>query len=170
MKDQETIDLESIEKNKKFVKIVNNNKIKIVLNENEIKFIIMIGISYYKYIRQYKYEEIIKELNIKDNIEKIYDYLVNSEYKIIEEEKKLIINDKNEIKLYEEELTDNEMIKVLIEEIKEIKYKNKEEIEKINKLNLEKIKNLENECKYLKEKINCIEQNINEEINLVYNM
>ena len=51
----------------------------------------MIGLSYYKYIKEYKYEEIKKELNIKVNIEKIYEYLIRSEYKIIKEEKKMII-------------------------------------------------------------------------------
>ena len=119
MSDKNKIEPEYIEKKKEIVKTINDNKIKIVLNEDEIRFIIMIGISYYKYVREYKYEDIRKELNIKD-IENIYEYLIKSEYEIIEEDKKLIIN-KKEIKLEEKELTDNEMIKVLIEEIKEIK-------------------------------------------------
>ena len=120
MLNQETIDPEYSENNKEFVKIINDNKIKIVLNEEEIFFIMMIGISYYKYIRKFKYEDITKELDIKDNkdIDKLYDYLMNSEYKIIEEEKKLIINDIKEIKLHEKKITDTEMIKILIEEIK----------------------------------------------------
>ena len=160
MSDQETIEPEYIEKKKEIVKTINDNKIKIVLNEDEIRFIIMIGISYYKYVRYYKYEDIQKELNIKENI---YEYLVKSEYKIIEEDKKLIIN-KKEIKLDEKEITDNEMIKILIEEIKKIKKENKKEFEKLNELNKEKdnkIKILENECKELKEKIDDLEERAN---------
>ena len=51
MIEQETIDPEYIENKKEFVKIIDDNKIKIILDGNEIKFIIMIGISYYKYIK-----------------------------------------------------------------------------------------------------------------------
>ena len=172
MLDQDTIEPEYIEKKKEMDKIINDNKIKIVLNEDEIRFIIMIGISFYQYVKEYKYEDIKKELNFKD-IENIYEYLMKSEYEIIEEDKKLIIN-KKEIKLDEKELTDNEMIKILIEEIKEIKNENKKEFEKLNILNKEKdnkIKILENECKELKEKINDLEESIiyKDEINLVYN-
>ena len=113
MIEQETIDPEYIENKKEFVKIIDDNKIKIILDGNEIKFIIMIGISYYKYIKEYKYEEIKKELDINEKIEKIYEYLTKSEYRIIKEEKKMIINGNKEIKLYESELKDNEMIKVV---------------------------------------------------------
>ena len=98
MIEQETIDPEYIENKKELVKKIDDNKIKIILDGNEIKFIIMRGLSYYKYINEYKYEEIKKELDIKDNIEKIYEYLTNSEYKIIKEEKKMIINGNKEIK------------------------------------------------------------------------
>ena len=82
MIEQDTIESEYIEKKKEFVKRVNDNKIKIVLNVDEIKFILMIGISLYKYIREYKYEDIKKELDILNckDIENIYDYLVNSGY------------------------------------------------------------------------------------------
>ena len=122
MSDQDTIEPEYIEKKKEIVKTINDNKIKIVLNKDEIRFIIMIGISFYQYVREYKYEDIKKDLNIKD-IDNIYEYLMKSEYEIIEEDKKLIIN-KKEIKLDQKELTDNEMIKVLIEEIRKIKIEN----------------------------------------------
>ena len=117
----------------------------------------MIGISYYKYIKEYKYEEIQKEIVDIKEIEKIYEYLLNSEYRIIEEDKKLIINNNKEIELEEKELTDKELIKLLIEEIREIKNENKKEIEKMNKLNEEKIKKIENENKDLNEKINDLE-------------
>ena len=87
MLDQDTIEPEYIEKRKEFVKAVRDNKIKIVLNEDEIRFIIMIGITYYKYVGEYKYEDIRKILNIKGNV---YEYLMKSEYEIKEEEKKLV--------------------------------------------------------------------------------
>jgi hypothetical protein len=160
MLEQEVIEQKYNENKKEIVKIINdNNKIKILLNEEKIKFIITTGISYFKYISEYKCEDISKFLDILDNkeIENIYDYLVKSEYKIIEEEKKLVINNNKEIELKEKKFTDYEMINVLIEEIKEIKYKHKEEIETINKLNEEKdnqIKALENKYKELEEIIN----------------
>ena len=77
---------------------INNSKLKIEINDDDIKFIIIIGISYYKYIKKYKYEEIIKKLDILEckDIKKVYEYLIKSEYKIINKEKikKLIINKK----------------------------------------------------------------------------
>ena len=47
----QTIEPESIEKKKEYIKTIDDNKIKIVLNEDEIKFIVIIGISYYNYIK-----------------------------------------------------------------------------------------------------------------------
>ena len=82
MFDQDTIDPEYIEKHKEYVKTINDNKIKIEINEDEIKFTTMIGISYYQYIKEYKYEEIIRELDILKHKDKdtIYNYLINSEF------------------------------------------------------------------------------------------
>ena len=160
MDEPETIEPEYLDIKKEYEIKIEDNKIRIEMNNDEIIFNLYIDLSYYKYIKEYKYEEIKKELDIKDDIEKIYEYLVNSEYKIIEEEQKIIINGNKEIKLEEKVLTDNEMIKVLIEEIEKINKSNKE---KDNKIEI-----LENECKELKEKINCIEQKIYNEINLKY--
>ena len=52
------------------------------------------------------------------NINEVYDFLIKSEYKIINEEKikKIIINNK-EINLNEKLLTNQELIKILIDEI-----------------------------------------------------
>ncbi len=173
-------DIEPEPMRKEFVKRIDDNKIKIVLDEEEryqIKFVMTKGLSFYKYIREFTFKEITKELdilNIRD-MENLYDYLVKSEYKINKENYRLIINNK-EIRLQEKINSNDEMIRILIEEIEEIKNKNKNEFEKINKINEEKdnkIKILEKECKDLKEKINYLEENkqdlYKDEINLVYN-
>ena len=119
---------------------IDDNKLRIEINNDEIIFILMIGIPEYKYIKKYKYNEIIDELNLLQykNIGHLYEYLIKSEYKIIDEEKKIIINNKNEIKLNEKILTNEEMIKLLISEIKEIKEKNNKRINELIKMNEEK--------------------------------
>ncbi len=116
---EETIEPECTEIKKEHVIKIDNNKLKIEMDNDIITFILRIGISYYKYIKRFNYNEIIKELNIfkyKDKEkEKICDYLINSEYKIINEEKikKIIIN-KKEIKLEEKILKNEEIIKILL--------------------------------------------------------
>ena len=35
---------------------INDNRLRIEINNNKIKFILIIGLSYYKYIKEYKYE------------------------------------------------------------------------------------------------------------------
>ena len=134
---------------------IDDNKLRIRINNDEIIFILILGLSYYKYIKKYRYNGIIRELEIREkkDIKEIYEYLIKSEYKIIAEEKKIIINNKNEIKLNEKILKNEEMIKRLIDEIKEIKEKNKEII-KINEEKENKINILENKYNELKEKIN----------------
>ena len=74
MVEQETITPEYEEIKKEYEIKINNNKLRIELNNDEIIFILIIGISYYKYIKKYKYEEIIKELEIINykNIKDIY--------------------------------------------------------------------------------------------------
>ena len=48
--------------------------------------------------------------------------MIKSEFKIINEEKKIIINNYKEIKLQNEiKITDHELIKLLIDEIRELK-------------------------------------------------
>ena len=123
MEEQETIISESEEIKEEYEIKINDNKITIKINNDEIIFIVIIGLSYFKYIKRYKYNEIIKELNILENkdIKSVYNYLIKSEYKI--KDKKIIINNKNEIELKEKILTNEEMIKILIEEIKGIKEK-----------------------------------------------
>ena len=69
---------------------IDDNKLRIEINNDEIIFILILGLSYYKYIKEYKYNEIIRELDIieKKDIREIYEYLIKSEYKIKDEEKK----------------------------------------------------------------------------------
>ena len=69
---------------------IDDNKLRIRINNDEIIFILILGLAYYKYIKEYKYNEIIRELEIKEkkDIKEIYEYLIKSEYKIIDEEKK----------------------------------------------------------------------------------
>ena len=121
MEEQETISPEYEEIKKEYeIKINNNNNLRIEINNDKIIFTLIIGISYYKYIKKYKYDEIIKELDMLEhkNINEVYDFLIKSEYKIINEEKikKIIINNK-EINLNEKLLTNQELIKILIDEI-----------------------------------------------------
>ena len=56
MEEQETVQSDCYE-----IKI-NNNKLRIERNNNKIIIILLIGISYYKYIKEYNYDEIINEL------------------------------------------------------------------------------------------------------------
>ena len=157
--EQETIEPEYIEMKKAYEIQINDNKIKIEMNNDEITFIMILGISYYKYIKKYTKDEIKKELDIYENmsIEKIYNYLIKSKYSIKEKEKKITINDKKEIKLEEKYLTNEEMIKILIEEIKYIKDTKNRENDKMNELiemnneRNKKIQILENNYNALKE-------------------
>ena len=115
---------------------INNDKLRIEVNNNKIIFTLTTEISYYKYIKEYDYDEIVKELNLFEykDINNIYNYLIKSEYTIIKDEKKIIINDK-EIKLNEKLLTNDEIIKMIMDEIMN-------QNEKINELD-----NLENKRK-----------------------
>ena len=91
--EQETIEPEigkEIEMKKEY-ELNEGNKnyiLKIELNINEIIFELNLisEISYYNYIRKYKYNDIIKELNLSSNIyndiTKIYNYFNIKEYKI----------------------------------------------------------------------------------------
>ena len=121
---------------------IKNNKLRIEINNDKIMFILITGISYYKYIKEYNYDEIVKELNLSENknINNIYNDLIKSEYTIISDEKKIIINDK-EIKLNEKMLTNYEIIRILMDEIKnqdekinELIKNNEDKDDKINKL------------------------------------
>ena len=137
MGDKETITPEYVEINTEYNIKINDNKLKIEIKNDEIIFT-LIGISFYKYIKKYKYDEITKELDLleyNNDIEKIYEYLIKSDYKIINEEKtkKLKINNK-EIKLNQQIFKNQEIIEILIDEIKEIKEKNNIQNEKIKEL------------------------------------
>ena len=178
MSEQETIESEYID-NEEFEIKINDNKLKIELNNDEIKFTLMIGISRYKYIKNYKYDEIMKELNFSQykDLKEIYNYLIKNKFKIINEEKKIILNNK-EIRLIEKVLKNEELIGILIEEIREIKDDNKNQNTKIKELIREKqdkdnkIKILENKYNEIKELIYEIDDNIigkyKNEINIIY--
>ena len=43
---------------------IDDNKLRIRINNDEIIFILILGLAYYKYIKEYKYNEIIRELDI----------------------------------------------------------------------------------------------------------
>ena len=111
-------------------------------------------------------------------MKEIYEYLIKSEYEIKKEEKKIIINKKKEIKLEEKILKNEEIIKILINEIKKMKDEKKKENEKINELikkNEEKerkISILESKYNELKEIVYELDDNIKDkyrdEINLIY--
>ena len=176
---QETIEPEYEERKTEYKKIIDDYKIKIELNNDRILFEVIKGLSYYKYKKEYDYEEIITELDIKEdsNINKVYENIIESECKIIDEGKKIKLNNK-EIKLIEKRLKDEEIIEILIGEIKEIKEKNNNQCERINTLikeNIEKdikISKLENDYNGLKGLVYEIDDNqkdkYKDEINIMY--
>ena len=98
----------------------------------------------------------MKELELYgyNDIKEVYNYLINNKYKIIKEDKKIILNNK-EIILYEKQLTNEELLKVLVEEIREIKDDNKNinENREVNKKDndneIKKLENIYNELKDL---------------------
>ena len=115
MTGKEIIEPEYEEIKKEYEMKINDNKLKIEIKNNKIIFILIIGISYYKYVREYKYEEIKKELLLDyEDMKEVYEYLIKSEYEIKKEEKKIIINKKKEIKLEEKIIKNEEIIKILI--------------------------------------------------------
>ena len=134
--EQETIEPEYEELNKEFEIKMNDDKLKIKLNEDGIIFSLIIGLSCYKYIRKFNYKEIIKEFGNLEckNIKEVYEYFIERRYKIINDEKKIIIDDKKEIKLNEIIITDHELIKILVDEIRELKEKSNKQNEIINEL------------------------------------
>ena len=130
----------------------------------------------------------MKELNLSievtnENLNKIFDYfniVLTNDYKIINDNKnkKLLIKDKEFILLKEHLLNNNDIIKILINEINLIKEKNndlKESNSRLIKLNEEKdnkIQNLESKYNSLKDDLkNIIKNNdliIKKELSFVY--
>ena len=145
----ETIEPEFEEMNQTYEKRFNDNKFKIEIKSDYIIFTLIKGLSYYKLIKEYSYDEIIKELDINGyhNLKEVYEYLIKSKYEINYEDKKIKINNK-EINLIEKKLKNEELIEMLINEIKEIKKEknNNNQSERIKKLmeaNEEKDKRIE---------------------------
>ena len=62
MEEQETIGPEYEEIKEEYEIKINEDKLRIEINNNEIKFILMIGISNYKYIKKYRNK---KRVNIR---------------------------------------------------------------------------------------------------------
>ena len=152
----------------------NNNNLRIEINNDKLIFLLTTDISYYKYMKEYYYDEIVKELNLLEykDINEIYNYLFKSKYQIINDGKKIIINDK-EIELNEKLLTNDEIIRMLMIEIKnqnekinELIKKNEDKDEKINNLEykynkiidkLNELDNYKNEKKFKSKNENIIE-------------
>ncbi len=63
---QEAIEQEYEEIKEEYEKRINDYKLRIELNKGRIQFILIKGLSHYKYKKEYDYEEIIKELDIKE--------------------------------------------------------------------------------------------------------
>ena len=160
---------------------INNKRyklsIEVKMDEIIFKIRIISEISFYNYIRKYKYNDIIKELNLPkdkyDNLSKILNYF--KEYEIKEDgiNKKLIINNKDMIILYKNK--NEEIIEILIEEMNMIKGMNNEQskkiknLEKMNEEKDNKIKEIENKYKELKKDINKIINVVEiKEISLIY--
>ena len=165
MEEQEVKEPKHVEVNKEFEKKIDENKIKIKMKKNEIMFIVNISLSFYKYVKRFKYNEIIEELKLDKNnyknLKQLYIYLTERKFEINEEEKILII-DYKEVKLEEKKLTNEELIKELVSEIKDIKERSRKEKE-----------DLENKYNNLKEHLYELDDIINSdkyrnEINLIY--
>ena len=159
MDEPETIEPEHIEFKEEHEIKINDNKIRIEVNNNEIIFSLFIDLSFNKYIKRFKHDEFRKkyEISEKKDLKEIYNDLINYKYEINEKEKKIIFNNEKEIKLEENiKLTNEEMIKELIIEIKNIK---KEKIVLENK-----VYELENKVYELENNVCC-----KDEINLIYN-
>ena len=156
MEQPETIEPEYIKIKKEHEIKIGNNKIRIELNNNDIIFSLIIDLSFNKYIKRFKHDEFQKHLNFpKDmniGIDEIYEDLKNYEYEINEAEKKISLWG-IDIKLEEEiRLTNEEMIKELVDEIKNLKNE-KNDLEK----QVYELDNIVNKDKY------------KNEINLIYN-
>ena len=162
----------------RYESITDDNSLRIIMNDDEIIFFVVLGLPSFNYIKTYKYNEIIKELNIPEckDIEEVYDFIMKSKYRIIDEEKKVIINNNKEIHLKEISKEYGELIKILMDEIKELKeqnYKFNEKINEIIKKNKDreiKMNKLEKKLNELNKKINELEENKKdkETINLIY--
>ena len=149
------IETEELPIKKEHVIKIDDNKIIIAISNNEIIFTLIINLSFNKYIKRFKCDEFKKKFKFskKSDINDIYNDLINYEFEINEKEKKIIFDEEVEIKLEEEaRLTNEEMIKELIFEIKKIK-KEKNELEK----QVYELENIVNKDKY------------KDEINLIYN-
>ena len=132
MEEPETIEPEYVEFNRENEIIIEDNKIRIEMNNNEIIFSLIIDLSLNKYIKRFKHDEFRKKYEMfkEKDLKEIYNDLINYEFEINEKEKKLIFDEGKVIKLEEEvRLTNEEMIKELIYEIKNMK-KEKKELEK----------------------------------------
>ena len=158
MEEPETIEPEYLDIKKEYEIKIEDNKIKIEMNNNEIIFSLYIDLSYYKYIKIFKYDEFINNYVIskEKDINKIYNEIINYKYEINEKEKKIIFNNGKIIKFEENiKLTNEEMIKELIIEIKNLKKEKKELKKQVDEL-YNKINNKD-------------EINNKNEINLIYN-
>ena len=164
MEEPEAIEPEAIEPENNVIKEeheikIDDNKIRIEMNNNEIIFILIIDLSFNKYIKRFKHDELRKLFDMpkEADLKFIYNILINIPYEINEKEKKIIFGNGKEIKLEEEvRLTNEEMIKELIIEIKNMKKEKKELENQVYELD-----NIINKDKY-KNKINLI-YNTNEE-------
>ena len=188
MEELEAIEPETIEPENNVIKEeheikIGDNKLRIEMNNNEIIFSLIIDLSFNKYIKRFKYDELRKLFDMPKEVDLKFLYntiIINIPYEINEKEKKLIFGNENEIKLEEEvRLTNEEMIKELIYEIKNMKKEKKElenqvyELDNIinkdkykNEINLIYNTNEEKECqifgdKFVKINENNIELNIN---------
>ena len=126
MDEPETIEPETVEFNKEHEIRIDDNKIRIEMNNNEIIFTLIIDLSFNKYIKRFKIDEFKKKFEIEKekDLEDLYDDIINYDYEIDEKEKKIIFDDDKEIKLEVNiRLTNEEMIKELILEIKNINFK-----------------------------------------------
>ena len=170
MDEQDTKDPEYEDTIETYEKTIGTDKLKIELKYDLIIFTLIKYLSEYKYKKEYKYEEIKNELEIKNckSIKEIYEYLKKNI--IISEENKIKVN-KKEIELMEIKLKNEELIKMLIDEIKEIK-NNQNKLIISNEEKDKTIKKLKNDYNEIKEKINELEENKKDKdknkINIIY--
>ena len=151
--------METPEEKKKEIRI-NNSILKIEANDDTIVITLNPAMSYYKYKNEFILDELKVYLDLEEqkNINEVYELLTSAKYTLLPEEKTIKINNKN-ISLKKIALTNDEIIRSLMDGMKEMTEKNKNQCELINKLlksNKEKekrIKKLENNVKTLKEEM-----------------
>ena len=160
----ETIEPETKEN---FEIIIDDDKISIEIDYKQITFHLIVNFSFYRYVKNSTYCDILKELELDQkkygDSEELLNYFRNSKYKVIKDDNKIMRNNKV-IQLEEKMITDHEFLLLLIDQLKEMKEQNNKAINELIKKNKQKdftINELESKCNDLESKYNELEKKLN---------